>query len=92
MPSEIVSAVTEPPAPTARGMGQIAYLLFLAAIAEAGKMVNEFDPILLDATARYAPERFPGAFPELTITLTQFNRAFKFTVTDVTGQTFGGSN
>jgi len=90
MPNEIVSSVTEPPDPTTRGMGQIVYTLLQDAVAVAGRMEHEYDPTLLNAVVRYAPERFPGAFPEVTVVLDRVNRAFKITTQEITREVFGG--
>ena len=91
MPNEIISSVTEPPDPTARGMGQIVYTLLQDAIAVAGAGKNEYDPTIVNAVCRYAPAKYPGAFPEINITLDRWNKAFKLTVTETTREVFGGS-
>ena len=116
-PNEIISSVTEPPAPTARGVGEIVYRILTVAVdrsgneligvatpglatttqqaanqAAAGIDVEDFsvNAIIINAVVRYAPQRFPGAFPEITIVLDRVNKAFKLTVTDISQQYFGG--
>jgi hypothetical protein len=90
-PSEIVSSATEQPAPTPRGIGQIVYTILADAVDKAGNAQNDYDQTIVNAVVRYAPEKFPGALPEIIIVLDRHNRAFRLVVHDFTQQTFGGS-